>query len=136
MDHRRLLFLGAAFVLAAAGAIAGLWLGYSAWRRGSQSDGMLAALLLIGSPVLACGAFLSRWGPEPRMEESLRAIRLGRGCLCVMGSGIAVLGISQWWGMISAGRFLAFFAGAWAVIAAVGLPWLARRETRAYEEGR
>jgi MFS family permease len=139
----------AALALAAAGTLAGLWLAYSAWRSASVADGIHAVVFLITAPVLACAAYLARkenleWDDESpesvliagryRAEKSLRAIRLGRGYVCVMGSSVALLWVTQLGGLISAKDFLMFYGAAWAVMAVSYLPWLASRERRVYEE--
>jgi DNA-directed RNA polymerase specialized sigma24 family protein len=139
----------AAMALAAAGTLAGLWLAFSAWRTASVPAGIHGVALLISAPVLASVAYLARkenldWGNESpegvliagryRAERSLRVVRLGRGCVSVMASSVALLWVMQLGGLISAKEFLMFYSAAWAVLAVSYLPWLARREKHVYEE--
>jgi hypothetical protein len=144
---RILLYL--AFALSALGTLAGLWFAYSAWQLRSSTAGMSAVALLLFSPPLACVAFLlrkesSKWEDQSRenliiaglarADSSLKAIRMGRGYICVLASNVVILGISQLMGMVGLPGFLTFDAIACAITAAVYLPWLARRERRVYEE--
>ena len=138
-----------AFSLSALGTVSGMWFVNSAWQLRSLTAGMSAVALLLVSPPLACVAFLLRKeGPTckgqsaeqgitaslERADSSLRAIRLGRGYLCVFASNAVILGIAQLMGMVDLSGFLMFDATACAIAAAAYLPWLARRERRVYEE--
>lgn len=134
---------------ATAGMLMGLWLALLAWRFASIPSGLYAVVLLLTAPALAIGAFLARkenlqWESESpgsvlvcgryRVEASLMAIRLGRGYVCLVGSHVAVLWISELGGLISAREFLEFYSGIWAAAVMVYLPWLSACERRLCEE--
>jgi hypothetical protein len=128
------LLLVASF-LAAAGSVAGIWLAYSGWLQASVPMAIQAVILLMVSPALACAAFLLQKN-RPELESSLRAIRLGRGHVCIVGSHVAVLGVSELWGLIETREFLPTYAALWVAMAASYLPWLRRQEKRVYDTGR
>jgi len=129
--------------------IAGVWLAFLAWQRGSQPMGMLAVALLLAAPILALVAILAR--PRSaidaghgaagdlvdaihRVDSALSAVRLCRAHLGVAGSFVFVLWFCQLTGYVSLLDFLEFYTVACAVAAIACLPWLAARERRLHDD--
>jgi hypothetical protein len=142
-SHRRLLQFGRRCVLiyAAVAMLAGVLLGFVAWKLPSQACGMLAVVLLLSSPLLAVLATL----PEPadsavhgaaidRIDRSLRLVHFCRAHIGVACAGVMVQWASQLLGLIRLHDFLMFCTVTCLVAAVACLPWLASCEMRLHDQ--
>jgi hypothetical protein len=152
VDHtkQRRRFVRAAWlltlVLAAAAMMAGAWLAFIAWQRGSQPIGMLSVALLLFAPIPAVAAMLARLEGVTeaadasdlvdaihRIDDVLRAVHLCRAHVGVASSFVCVLWYCQLTGYVSLRDFLVFYTAACALTAIACLPWLAARERRLHD---
>jgi hypothetical protein len=140
---RRLLHFARALILiyAAAAMLAGLALGFIAWKLPSQACAMLALILLLSAPMLALQASL----PLPaelvphgdaidRIDRCLRLARFCRAHVGVACAGVLIQWISQWMGLIKLHELLAFSTATCVIAATACMPWLASCEMRLHGE--
>jgi hypothetical protein len=125
-----------------------VWFGLSAWKLASPNRGIVAVILLMVGSILAVVVALLRARPFAvaatdvgvayddlhRLEKSLRVIRLGRGVVSLVCSGLMLFWIMEGMAMARTLEFLVPSSIIAAVTACLYLPWLRAGERRLGEQ--
>ena len=145
------LVLGAEILVCAGAFLVGLWFAWIAVHDEQHAVlfALSAAVMLLAAPALCVAGLIARrpslaWEAETpesllmvgmrRAESSLRAIRIGRWHVSIIGAFVLTLWIAQALGFIQAIDFLLLYTSVCVVVCVASWYWMGWRETRVRSE--
>jgi hypothetical protein len=129
--------------------LAAAWLALTAWRRLSSDHALVAVALFVAGIVVGTSVLLMRAAVPPvaaepdiavvfdhlhRAERSLRVLRLGRGLMGLICSGVVLFWVVEGFQMVDMMALLIPSTILCFTTASLYLPWLASRERAVREQ--